>query len=213
MLTKQTEVSQAERENPIGHWVLSDNTDDVVWFTKHRAMPRRAAALVRICDLIRLNRHHHWVISYIPTKANLLADLLSRSYVWKDGRWVDKPAIMAEFFVACKALGYDSPVEVDYPDSALELLLPEKFKQTSADQWTKVIADLERARTERQQTKTDDSTESLTELAKPQNCRLSSQLSTPKRSGVTALEVPFEELWDCSMLPRVTTTTSKLSSR
>ena len=94
VLGKHTEVTQAERENPIGHWVLSDNTVDVVWFTKHRAMTRRAAFLVRICDLIRLQRCHHWVISYIPTDDNKVADILSRSYKWVDGRWVDDPKVL-----------------------------------------------------------------------------------------------------------------------
>ena len=138
----QSEVTQAERDNPIGHWVLSDNTDDVVWFSKHRAMPRRAAFLVRVCDLIRLQRCHHWIISYLPTKANHLSDLLSRSYEWKDDRWVDKPEVMQEFFDECSKMGYHAPKEVEVKDETIDLLLPQNFKPTSAAQWASVIEKL-----------------------------------------------------------------------
>ena len=138
----QTEITQEERDNPIGHWVLSDNTDDVVWFSKHRAMPRRAAFLVRVCDLIGLQRCHHWIISYIPTKANLLADILSRSYKWVDGRWVEVPAEMEKFYEECRKLGYNNPVEVQVPDEAIDPLLPKDFKETTAKQWADVIEKL-----------------------------------------------------------------------
>ena len=125
--------NQSSSEENLGLWIQSDNDDDVAWFTKHNAAPRRAAHLIRTLDFLRLQRGNHLIITYINTKANLLADIIFRSYRMEGTTAVPDETVMAEFFDECKKAGYPNPVEVFVSDEEMEVIVHQQFNTTAAE--------------------------------------------------------------------------------
>ena len=129
-------LNQSSSSENLGLWIQSDNEDDVLWFTKHRAKPRRAQHLIRITDFIRLLRGKHLIVTYINTKLNLLADLISRSYrVNESVEVVPDEKVFAEFLVECAKAGYPNPVEIHISDDEMEAVLPEQFHASAEAHW------------------------------------------------------------------------------
>ena len=89
---------------------------------------------------------------------------------------------MEEFYAERKRLGYPNPVEVTVSDEEIDLLLPQHFKQSSADNWARVLSRLHELRN-----KTDkkDQTSSTAPVVSEVTVGSTSELSLERKGKYT----------------------------